>query len=56
MDEDISYGVAIRKEGDYNILVANFANQIFIYNSNYSLIWAMKANEVPIKICVFGRG
>lgn len=53
MEEDISCGTVITKENGFNIMVANFANQILIYTNNYELIWAMKADEVPVRICIF---
>jgi hypothetical protein len=36
MDEDISCGaIAFRNVSSYNIIVANFSGQLFIYSSTY---------------------
>ena len=44
MEEEISFGRVIDKGADYNIIVANFVNQILIYSSSFTLLWAIKAN------------
>ena len=36
----------------FNILVANFSGQLFVYSSNYELLWAVKLEYVPIKVIV----
>jgi hypothetical protein len=36
----------------YNIIVANFSGQLFIYSSNYELLWALKLDYVPLRIIV----
>lgn len=53
MDEDISTGtIAFRNINAYNIVVANFSGQLFIYSSNYELLWAMKLDYVPLRIII----
>ena len=52
MEEDISAGAIAFKGNEYNILIANFTNQLFIYSSNYELLWAIKLDSTPIRIFV----
>lgn len=53
MEEDISCGaIAFRNVSAYNIIVANFSGQMFIYSSNYELLWALKLDYVPLRIIV----
>lgn len=42
----------IPKNEGYNIIIANFNNQMFIYTNEFRLIWAVKVDEVPIKISI----
>jgi hypothetical protein len=44
LEDDISCGTVLPKTNDFNIIIANFSHQIFIYTSSYLLLWAMKAN------------
>ena len=54
MDDDVSSALVIRKsQFEYNILVGNFSYQILVYDQNYTLLWAVKMEEVPLKICLF---
>jgi hypothetical protein len=53
MEEDISCGaIAFRNLNAYNILVANFSGQLFIYSSSYELLWALKLDYVPLRVIV----
>ena len=53
LEDDVSCGTIIPKKVDeYNILVGNFSNQVLVYDQNYTLIWAVKMEEVPLKICL----
>lgn len=54
-DEDIACGVVVDRGGTYNVLVANFSNQMFVYSREYELLWAIKVEEVPVRVCVFGH-
>ena len=53
MEDEISCGaITFTKGNGYNILVANFSGQLFVYSSNYELLWAVKLEYVPIKVVV----
>lgn len=53
MEEDISCGaIAFRNVSAYNIVVANFSGQLFVYSSNYELLWAIKLDYVPLRVVV----
>ena len=53
MQEQISCGcIAFAKGISYNILIANFSGQLFVYSSNYQLLWAVKLDYIPIRIFV----
>ena len=53
MEEQISCGtITFSKGSSYNILIANFSGQIFVYSSSYELLWAVKLQYVPIKVVV----
>lgn len=53
MEEDISCGaIAFRNVSAYNILVANFSGQLFVYSSTYELLWAIKLDYVPLRVVV----
>lgn len=53
MEEDISCGaIAFRNVSAYNILVANFSGQLFVYSSTYELLWAIKLDYVPLRVIV----
>ena len=53
MEEDISCGaIAFRNVSAYNILVTNFSGQLFVYSSNYELLWAIKLDYVPLRVIV----
>ena len=32
--------------------MANFSGQLFVYSSNYELLWAVKLEYVPIRVLV----
>lgn len=55
MDEEISCGLVVGKgQGEgYNVVVGDFGNRIRVYNDLFVLIWAIKAEEVPIRMLVF---
>lgn len=53
VDEEISCGaIAFLNNNSYNLLIANFSAQLFVYSSNYELLWALKLDYVPLKIVV----
>ena len=52
-DDAISYGTIIEKESNYNLIVATFQSHLFIYTSEYQLLWAVKLEYVALKIVVF---
>lgn len=53
MEEEISYGaIAFCNSHTYNIIVANFSGQLFVYSSDYELLWAVKLDYVPVKVIV----
>lgn len=53
MEEDIACGtITFRNVTSYNIMVANFNGLLFIYSSDYELLWAIKLDYVPLKIIV----
>ena len=53
LEEEISYGTVIPKVDNYNIIIANFQNQLFIYNHEYTLLWAVKLDSIVLKVCIF---
>ena len=53
LEDDISCGAVVWKDANsYNILVGNFQNQILVYTDTYTLLWAVKMDETPLRICI----
>lgn len=56
MEDDISCGALSFKtskyQNNYNILVANISAQLFVYSSDYELLWAIKLQYIPIKLII----
>ena len=55
VEEEISCGAIAflnHSPSTYNILIANFTAQLFLYSSSYQLLWAIKLDYVPLKLLV----
>jgi hypothetical protein len=53
MEDEISCGaIAFAGANRFNIVVANFSGQLFVYSANYELLWAVKLDYVPIALII----
>lgn len=53
LEEEVSCGaLAFKPNQEFNIVICNFMMQMMIYSQDYTLLWAVKLDYVPIRLII----